>query len=403
MTATLDQTPAAAPAPASSASMIEVELGNAAPVLTSGSNPGGEVRDAPCVTYVHIPNDPENFPEGHHAYQQVQDSGITGRAIYDHIAEALMSADGRVTRLPGHEPVLVVVSPFGAWRAHAKSGTKPTWVWSNDAEVQRLVAEYFECPQGRPDDVEATHYTSHERITYAPGEAPVQGVPTGSLPDVQANITQNGRDMQARVFGLGSGVGGTNTTAPTSSSLTLDDQSAPGSTSKWNGQPVYIGGVWANIVSNTNASPPVLTLDRYYTPATPGGSAAGTPAAGKYVVAQCSAAVQFMGLSASTTTLGTPSTNTSLPGEITTSGGGLIRQICPVAHTASAATTTLTPVYTANGSDSLPVTLGSVGTFNSMVVADTTQTMFFNTLFSATATLSSPGDQLTVTQTITGT
>ncbi len=377
---------------------MQVELGNASPLL-----PQGETRDAPCVTYVTIPDDPDNFEsEDHHAYQQVVDPTFTGADLERHLADTLLNAEG-ITHLPGHEPVLCVAHPFGVWRAHAQPKTKPTWVWSDNAEVQRILAEFYGCPEGRPADVEDTHYTFHDNYTFAPGERPVDGVPYGSIPDVQANITQNGRDMQARVFGLGSGIGGTNTTAPGATSLTLDGVSAPGSTSKWNGQPVFIGGVWANIISNTNAAPPVLTLDRWYTPATPGGATASTPASGTFVVAQCSAAVQFMGLSANTTALGTPSTNTSLPGEITTAGGGLIRQICPIAHTASTNITTLTPVFTANGSDSLPVTIGSVGTFNSMVVSDTTQTMFFNTLLGTTATLSLSGDQLTITQTITQT
>lgn len=374
---------------------MKVELGNAAPLL-----PEGETRDAPCVTYWGVNNDPDNFPEGHHAYQQVLDSGLTGDELRLHLADSILDSNGLLTQLPGHEAVVSVVA---SWREHAQPGTRPTWVWSDDDEVARILSELYRCPVGRPDDIETSHYTYHDGHTFAPGEAPVEGVPYGSIPDVQANITQNGRDIQARVFGTGSGVGGTNTTAPTSTTLTLDDQTAPGSTSKWNGQMLIIAGLWANIISNTNATPPVVTFDRLYNPATPGGSAGATPAAGKYVIAQTSAAVQFMGLSANTTALGTPSTNTSLPSEITTAGGGLIRQICPVSHTASAATTVLTPVFTANGSDSLPVTIGSIGTFNSMVVADTTQTMFFNTLVSPTATLSASGDQLTVTQTITET
>lgn len=375
--------------------MLAVEFGNPTPVL-----PEGETRDAPCVTYWSINNDPENFPEGHHAYQQVQDSGLTADELRLHLADAILDSGGLLTQLPGHEPVL---SAIAAWRAHAVPGTKPTWVWSNDDELARILSEHYRCPAERPEAIEESHWTSHDGKTFAPGTAPIAGVPYGSLPELEANITQNGRDMQARVFGTGSGVGGTNTTAPTSTTLTLDDQTAPGSTSKWNGQPVFIAGVYGTIISNTNATPPVLTIDRWNTPATPGGSAAGTPAAGKYVVAQTSAAVQFMGLSANTTALGTPSTNTSLPSEITTAGGGLVRQICPMSHTASTATTVATPVFTANGSDSLPVTIGSAGSFNSMVVADATQTMFFNTLVSPTATLSASGDQLTITQTITGT
>ena len=51
---------------------MQVLLGNADPVLLEG-----ETRDAPCVTYVNIPSGPEHHGESHHAYVQVQDSGLT--------------------------------------------------------------------------------------------------------------------------------------------------------------------------------------------------------------------------------------------------------------------------------------------------------------------------------------
>lgn len=398
MTTTIDSTDAVDVG----ASAIHVELGNENPILKDGDDP----MDAPCVTEISIPNDPANFPEGHHAYQQVMDSGMTGAELKDHIANAVLDQDG-ITHLPGHEAVMAVAHPLGIWRAHCTKGAKPTWVWSDNLEVARILSEYFECPMGRPADVEDTHYTSHNGITFGPGSGPLEGVPTDSLPDLEANITQNGRDMQSKMFGGGGTFyNGVSTTAPGATSYTLDGKGAPGSTSAYTGQRIIagssaVGCVWANVISNTNASPPVITVDRWYNAATPGGAAATTPVAGPWMVADGVAPSWFMGLSASTAGLSTPSTNTSLPGEITSAGGGLIRQICPWAHTASAATTTLTPVFTANGSDSLPVIIGSVGTFNSMVVADTTQTMFFNTLLGTTATLSSIGDQLTITQTIT--
>jgi hypothetical protein len=376
-----------------------LELGNADPVLKEGDTP----RTGWCVTYVDIPDNPDSFDEGHHAYQQIIDPTFDGQALKDHLSEALLFGDGRVTSLPGQEPVIAVASPFGIWQAHAKMGSKPKWINLVDGdekaqETVRILADYYGCPIGRPVGFEDTHYTWNG----PPGVGPD---PFGGA---SMNITINGRDMQARMFGGGVQDSGVSTTAPTSTTYTLDGKTAPGSTSAYSGQRILagstaVGDVYGIAQSNTNASPPVVTVDRWYNAATPGGSAATTPVAGPWIIPDGPTAVRFMGLSASTTTLAAPSTNTSLPGEITTAGGGLVRQVCPWAHTASAATTTLTPVYTANGSDSLPVVLGSVGTFSSMVVAATTQTIFFNTLFSATATLSSIGDQLTVTQTITGT
>src|ERR1044072_900520 len=56
--------------------------------------------------------------------------------------------------------------------------------------------------------------------------------------------------------------------------------------------------------------------------------------------------------------------DTTLTAEIATGGGGLIRAAATYAHTNGQATYTLTKTFTANGSDSLPVTVAKVGIFN---------------------------------------
>lgn len=89
--------------------------------------------------------------------------------------------------------------------------------------------------------------------------------------------------------------------------------------------------------------------------------------------------------------------DTTLTGEITTGGGGLIRAQATYAHTGGTATATLTKTFTANGSDSLPVTLAKIGVFN----AASSGTMAYETLLSATATLSASGDNIVLTETIT--
>lgn len=89
--------------------------------------------------------------------------------------------------------------------------------------------------------------------------------------------------------------------------------------------------------------------------------------------------------------------NTTLASEIATGGGGLVRAQATYAHTNGQATYTLTKTFTANGSDSLPVTVAKVGIFN----AGSSGTLAWETLLSSTATLSASGDALTVTQTIT--
>ena len=89
--------------------------------------------------------------------------------------------------------------------------------------------------------------------------------------------------------------------------------------------------------------------------------------------------------------------DTTLTGEITTGGGGLVRAQGAYAHTGGTNTLTVTKTFTTNGSDSLPVTIAKYGLFN----AASSGTLGFESLFGATAVLAAPGDQVTVTVTIT--
>jgi hypothetical protein len=88
--------------------------------------------------------------------------------------------------------------------------------------------------------------------------------------------------------------------------------------------------------------------------------------------------------------------DTTLTGEITTASGGLIRKAGTPAHTTGAASYTITTVFTANGSDVLPVTIGKRGIFDAVTAGN----LIFETLVSPTATLSASGDNLTLTDTI---
>lgn len=108
------------------------------------------------------------------------------------------------------------------------------------------------------------------------------------------------------------------------------------------------------------------------------------------------AAANYIGLTATSTA---PSaSDTSLTGQITTASGGLVAAQATYAHTSSTSTATLTKTFTANGSDSLPVTIAQVGVRNA---SGTGGTLHTRTLLSSTATLSSSGDALTVTMTFT--
>lgn len=107
------------------------------------------------------------------------------------------------------------------------------------------------------------------------------------------------------------------------------------------------------------------------------------------------AAATYLALTANTTS--PVAGDTTLASEIATASGGLIRAVATYAHTGGAATYTLTKTFTANGNDSLPVTIGKVGVFN----ASSSGTMPWSTLLSPTATVSASGDSLTITETIT--
>lgn len=107
------------------------------------------------------------------------------------------------------------------------------------------------------------------------------------------------------------------------------------------------------------------------------------------------AAANYIGLTANNTA--PAASDTTLTGEITTGGGGLIRAISTPAHSNGTSTYTLTKVFVANGSDVLPVTIAKIGVFN----ASTSGTMMLETLLTTTATLSASSDSLTVTETVT--
>lgn len=107
------------------------------------------------------------------------------------------------------------------------------------------------------------------------------------------------------------------------------------------------------------------------------------------------AAATYLALTANVTAVSAG--DTTLTAEIATGGGGLIRAVATYAHTPGASTYTLTKTFTANGSDSLPVTVGKVGVFN----ASSSGTMPWARLLTTTATISASGDTLQVTETIT--
>lgn len=103
----------------------------------------------------------------------------------------------------------------------------------------------------------------------------------------------------------------------------------------------------------------------------------------------------FIGLTANATAASAAST--TLTGEIVTAGGGLIRAVAAYAHTNGTATATLSKTFTANGSDTLAVTIAKIGIFDAVTAGN----LGHETLLNATATLNVSGDNVAVTETVT--
>jgi hypothetical protein len=199
----------------------------------------------------------------------------------------------------------------------------------------------------------------------------------------------SGNDMQARQMG-GDGAGATGSaTSPTSTGFTTSGLAA----GPFVGHLVFLGGVYGVVTASTSTS---VTVDQWYTPGSPGGAAASTPGAGTFVISPGNSPAPFMALGNTNTS--PVNTDTTMSGEITTSGGGLKRQLAVYSHTTGVAGYTLTGTFTANGSDSLPVTAYRIGVFNSIVPAG--GHMQFETLLSAPATFNASGDQLVVTESV---
>lgn len=206
---------------------------------------------------------------------------------------------------------------------------------------------------------------------------------------------------------IGGFFSGTATTAPAASTFTTDGVNLP--VNSVVGQMIVTtsGATRFGIVqSNTSATNSVLTIDRWYDatalPADPGVAAASTPTAGAWMLIGGNAPCSYMALANNATAVAPAVTDTAMTGEITTASGGLIRKLGTYAHSASSAgssTVTLTKTWTANGSDSLPVTVSQLGVFQGVVVASSR--MFTKTALSANATMTTSGDQVQVTDTVT--
>ncbi len=377
-----------------------IELGNA--------TPKNSVDGRPAVTEMYFP---EADDQGLGGYSH-KNGGIDHNDLRDHLVDSAVYAQGQ-TQLPDHEILVSILHPDGSWANHIDPSdlrSRPLWVAvrpdpltpkGRAKDIEKVLSDYWEVPIGKPETVERDFWTRNGE----PGVGPDIYTQAG-LPPLTALFTNVGRVQQANNHGGGQ-VGATGQ-ASASSATTLTTTTTTSSTTQWNGYRLYATVsatvmVWGNVVSCTSGANAVFTVDRWYAAATPGGAAGSTPSAtGTYMLADGgNLSAWFCGL---TTSAYTPAaTDTSIPSEYSTAGGGLLRKICPYALTSgtSPMTYTLTPVFTANGSDSLPSTIQGCGFFTGMVIGSA-NTMKFGDAVSPTATFSASGDQMTLTQTVTG-
>jgi hypothetical protein len=213
-----------------------------------------------------------------------------------------------------------------------------------------------------------------------------------------------GRDIESdallRFAGTASG---TATTAPAATTFTTDGQNVFANVKAGQLIVTTSGAVRFGIIqSATNATPSVLTIDRWYDPTTlpanVNAAAASTPTAGLWIIPPGNCPASYMGLTATATAA--VDGDTALTGELNAAGAaGLNRQLGTYAHSAAGTTTTLTQTYTVTASDTIPVTVAQMAVFQGVVLA--ASRMVFRTVLSANATMSAIADQLQLTHTTT--
>lgn len=403
---------------------MRVEIGNSRPHEYVAGTLRPLEHGEPAVTYVDVPDYPDrdgnplySFPDDPHddtlpGHVRTVLAGVSDEnkaEVRRALIDGAFAHPSGVRGLPDHAAFAAIAHPQGVWARHAQPGDTPDWVWSDHPGMQRFLAAYFGCPEGRPANLEDRYWTRYGAGTFRPGAIP------DPLSILDALHTSWGRDNQAiTTGGVGYvGVAGV-ATATGATSLTSAAIASIGANAAA-GQYLFAGPntsgagstVYGLIMSHTSGTTPVFTVDQWYSAATPGGAAGTTPnATASYLIPTGGPPAQFAALSTDTTakslggsdgTADASAITVALSGEISAAGGGLNRKIGVLAHSAGAATWTNTPVFTANGSDVLPKTVGTAALSPSNVA----KALHYMTLLGTTAVLSASGDQLTLTWTLT--
>lgn len=130
----------------------------------------------------------------------------------------------------------------------------------------------------------------------------------------------------------------------TATTVTLATSGAPGGTGVWNGQIIVMANRYGVILSNTNASPPVLTIDGWHDATAPG-TIASTPAAGAYVIVQGQSPIQYLALTADA--VAPNAADTTLTAEL--AANGFTRAFGTYSHTGGVASFSLAKTFTCTG------------------------------------------------------
>lgn len=189
------------------------------------------------------------------------------------------------------------------------------------------------------------------------------------------------------MMGGGTAISFTGTsTAVGATSLTMTG--AGWTTDQWIGHVVVSAARFGVVLSNTAT---VLTIDKWYDPATPGGAAGSNPATGVFVLVPGNAPAYWMAI---TTDSGAPSaSDTTLASELTNSG--LARALATYSHSAGVNTFALAKQFT--NPDTTARTINKMGIFN----AQNGGRLVFETAVPNPPVLASATDSITLTDTVT--
>ncbi len=196
--------------------------------------------------------------------------------------------------------------------------------------------------------------------------------------------TNAGIDWQARVMGDYSSSSGTSTSV---TATTMTNSGAAWATNQWTGHVVVGANNRYGVVLSNTAT--VLTIDKWYDPAAPGGTAGSTPATGAYMILP--GGIPHWWIALSTDTAAPAAGDTTLSSEIT--GSGLARALpTSYTHTTASNTYSIQKTFTATGT----VTVNKGAVFN----ASTGGSMVFESAEPSPPTLAA-GETLQQTITVT--